>query len=264
MGENIASSRRHSRAMGAACGALLGFLARDLDLRALVSYWHDVQALVAVTALLGAVLWTTRARVVLAAATLFLAAVWLVVAFTPLTPQLSTGLFRRDPLRPADAVFVLASRLQDDGDLTSVAEARLVHALELVAQGHAPRLVLSELRAPSAAYATPARAMMRHFAIQADLLTVGPVDSTRDEAQAVARLFRERGWRRVLLVTSPLHSRRASAAFEHEGLEVIASPCAETRYDIETLITPADRLMAFGSLMHERLGLWVYARRGWI
>ena len=116
----------------------------------------------------------------------------------------------------------------------------------------------------SAPYARPARDLMRSLGIHADLIAVGPVDNTRDEAQHVARLCRERGWRRILLVTSPLHSRRASATFEHEGLEVIASPCTETRYNIETLGAPSDRLMAFGSVAHERLGLWVYAHRGWV
>jgi uncharacterized SAM-binding protein YcdF (DUF218 family) len=113
-------------------------------------------------------------------------------------------------------------------------------------------------------YAVPARELMQHFGVTAELLTVGPVDNTRDEAREVGRLCREHGWRRLLLVTSPLHSRRASASFEREGLEVISSPCVETRYDVERLDTSGERLMAFGSVMHERIGLWVYARRGWV
>jgi hypothetical protein len=38
----------------------------------------------------------------------------------------------------------------------------------------------------------------------------------------------------------------------------------ETRFDLETLDRADDRLIAFGSLIHERVGLWVYRRRGWI
>jgi uncharacterized SAM-binding protein YcdF (DUF218 family) len=250
--------------LGAACGGVAGFAARDLDLRSLVSYWHDVHVLVAAAALLGALLWRTPLKRLVAGTAALLACAWMTVAFTPLTPTLAAGLARRDPLRPADAVFVLASRIQDDGDLTSSALSRLVHGLRLVAEGHAPRLILSELHPPSAPYALPARELMRDFHITGELLTVGPVGNTRDEAVAVAQLGRARGFRRILLVTSPLHSRRASAAFEREGLDVVSSPCPEARYDVESLATPGERLMAFGGVTHERVGLWVYARRGWI
>jgi uncharacterized SAM-binding protein YcdF (DUF218 family) len=105
---------------------------------------------------------------------------------------------------------------------------------------------------------------MAHLGLEHELLTVGPVRSTREEALLVAKLFRERGMRRVLLVTSPTHSRRAAAAFERERLEVVSSPATETRFDLERLSEPDERLFAFGTLLHERVGLQVYRWRGWI
>jgi uncharacterized SAM-binding protein YcdF (DUF218 family) len=80
---------------------------------------------------------------------------------------------------------------------------------------------------------------------------------------AVASLPRAR-WRRVLAVTSPTHSRRAAAALEKEGLVVMAAPSIETRFDLERLNWPGDRREAFAAIAHERLGLVVYRRRGWI
>jgi uncharacterized SAM-binding protein YcdF (DUF218 family) len=115
-----------------------------------------------------------------------------------------------------------------------------------------------------AAYAPIARGLMKKLGIRGDLLTVGPALNTRGEAQLVAELHRQNGWRSVLLVTSPLHSRRAALAFESAGLEVISSPSWEPRYDLETLDRPGERLQAFGSLLHERVGLWWYRRRGFI
>ena len=252
-------------ATGAAIGALIGLLGRDLDLRAFVSYWHDVHGFIALFAAVAAFAWRwplLRGALLLAA--VLLGAAWTVVAFTPVTRWLGSGLVRRDALRPADAVFVLASRIQDDGELTSAAMARLLHGLELVGRGHAPRLILSEMYPPIPPYEVPARALMQHLTVDGELLTVGPVWNTRDEAVFVARLCRERGWKRLLLVTSPPHSRRAAAAFERQGLEIISSPSTETRYDLETLLDPGDRLLSFGGIMHERLGLWVYKRRGWL
>jgi uncharacterized SAM-binding protein YcdF (DUF218 family) len=249
---------------GLAVGSTAALLARDLDLPTLVSYWGERTPLVIAAAVILAGLWTTRLRPVVAAVTACLALAWLVIAFTPLTPWMARDLPRRDAEAPADAAFVLASRIQDDGELTTTAMSRLVHALELLGQDKASRLVLSELPSPYAPFAPAARTLMAHLGLKQELLTVGPVSSTRDEAVLVSRLFRERGWRRVLLVTSPTHTRRAAASFEREGLLVVSSPATETRFDLELLARPDDRLFAFGSLLHERVGIQVYRYRGWM
>jgi uncharacterized SAM-binding protein YcdF (DUF218 family) len=97
-----------------------------------------------------------------------------------------------------------------------------------------------------------------------ELLTVGPVGDTRQEAVAVGELCRARGFARLLVVTSPTHSRRACAALEREGLSVTCVPAIETQFDLETLDYPGDRVKAFSAVMHERLGLWLYRGRGWL
>lgn len=248
---------------GLAAGAVAGFLARDLDLVTVVSYWGDRTTLVVPAALLGTLLWPTRGRRLLIVLTLALAIAWLLAAFTPLTRLMVTGLVRRDPVRAADAVFVLSSDVQPDGEFTATAESRLLHGLELIGEGRTGRLVLSELPPPKRPYAEAARALVGRLGLTPEVLTVGPVRTTRDEAVAVGRLYRERGWHGLLLVTSPLHSRRASLAFEHEGIAVVSSPAAETRYDLEGLDRADHRLQAFGAALHERVGLWAYRRRGW-
>jgi len=249
--------------VGLAVGAAGAFLARDLEVPSYVSYWGDAAPLVVAAAAAAAGLWLTRVRRLLAALVALLGLAWCLVAFTPLALTLSDGLVRRDPVSPADAVVVLASRLQEDGELTSVALSRLLHGVELVAQERAPRLVLTELPAPYQPYSVPARALLANLGVRAELLGVGPVERTRDEARQVAALFRARGWRKALLVTSPIHSRRAAAAFEREGLIVVSSPAVETRWDLETLSRPEERLAAFGAIVHERLGLLYYRFKGW-
>lgn len=255
-------------AAGVACGlalsALAALLLRDLDAPTLISYQGDYTTLTAVVVLVLFLFTLTRLRVLVAAGTLLLALLWLTVAFSPLVPALARGLVRRDPVQPADAVFVLASRLQEDGDLTSPAMSRLLRGLELVGQGLAPRLILSELAPERPPYAPAARALIEHLGLKVDLLTVGPVRNTREEAVAVARLAREKSFGALILVTSPLHSRRAAAVFEKEGLRVLSSPGQETRFDLELMQRPDERLLAFGDVLHERVGLSVYRWRGWI
>lgn len=247
---------------GLAIGAVIGFAADSLGLQSAVSYWGPRAPVIAAIAVLAALLWPTRLRALVALAAASLGVLWLAVALTPLTSWMAQGLVRRDALREVDAVVVLASNIQKDGELTAAALSRLVHGLELVADGRAPRLVLTEMSPPARSYAEPARALMGALRLEGELVAVGPVRDTRDEARAVARLFTERGLKSLILVTSPTHTRRAALAFERQGLTVVASPAVETLFDLETLDDADDRLHAFGHVLHERLGLWLYAIRG--
>src|SRR5262249_18041518 len=123
--------------------------------------------------------------------------------------------------------------------------------------------ILGELIPPMNHYAEGTRALMSHLGLDFEVLSVGPVWNTHDEATRVAELCRQHGWRRVILVTSPMHSRRAAATVERAGLAVGSAPAAEGRYDI-AFDKADDRVRGFGDVVHERIGIWVYARRGWL
>jgi len=165
-------------------------------------------------------------------------------------------------VEPADAVFVSFSSLRPGAQGPAEVRNRLFHGIALVARGMAPCLVVCKsTEVPGVAVA---RELVDAAGVTSELVVLPQAETTHEEAVAVAALARKRGFKLVLLVTSPIHSRRASAALEKEGVTVVSSPSAETRFDLDTLNTWSDRLAAFGSVMHERLGLWVYARRGWV
>jgi uncharacterized SAM-binding protein YcdF (DUF218 family) len=256
--------RRRRAWAGLTAGALAGLVIVDLGLPSLFSYWGDRSVFVPAASFVGAALWPTPLRRLAQLAVALLAALWLTVSFTPLTAWMVDGLVRRDPPQAGDAVFVLASRIQPDGDPTCAAMSRLLRGVELVADGRAPRLVVSEMSDPQGRSLPLAEAWLARFAPSVEVLSVGPILNTHDEAVAVEELFRARGWRRVLLVTSPSHTYRAAATFEARGLEVVAVPALETRFDLERLELPGDRRAAFSSLTHEWVGLFVYRQRGWI
>ena len=250
---------------GLTAGALAGLIVDDLGLASIVSFWGDTGPLVLIFALGGALLWTTRARGLVAAFVTALGVLWLVAAFTPLAGFLATGLIRRDSPSRADAVFVAASSIQQNGELTVTSMSRLVHGIELVAGHQAPALVLSDLTAPYPSYSDAANRLLDHFGVTTELLAInGPNENTHDEAVSLARTCRDRGWMRVIVVTSPYHSLRACAAIEHEGLSVVCSPSAETRYDVRDVYRSDERRRAFSNALHERIGLLVYRWRGWI
>lgn len=252
---------------GAFLGLVIGFVAKELDLTTVVSYHGDRTLVVSFCLVAGALLSLTSWRILVSvgAATSF--ALWLLVAFTPLTSWMGEALVRRDPLVKADAIFVLSSGLQPDGELSSVAMSRLLRGLELLGEGWAPRLVLSELPEPWPRYRVAACELMEAFGLSNEVLVVGPVLNTHDEAVAVGALVRDYGFDKLLVVTSPSHSRRAAAALEAEGVHVVSVPSTETKFDYENLGLIArgdDRIDAFGVFLHEYVGLWYYGLRGWL
>lgn len=248
----------HRVGLGAAVGGCAGFLLRDLLPVELASAWVPL-------ALLGAIVGPTRLRRVMVILTLAAACLWGVVGFTPLVSRLAPRLVRQQAPSAADAVFVLTHRLQTDGEPSATSQTRLLHGLELLAQGLAPRLILTD-EPPHPTYADVAKHQMSRLGLTTgEVVSLrGSVRSTRDEAVRVGALCREQGWRRLLVVTSPLHSRRACAAIEREGVEVTCSPAIETEYDVQTLDRPVDRLSAFRHIVRETVALWVYQRRGWL
>jgi uncharacterized SAM-binding protein YcdF (DUF218 family) len=93
---------------------------------------------------------------------------------------------------------------------------------------------------------------------------------TYDEALRVRNLAAERGWKRVLLVTSANHQRRASATFRAQGLEVISVPCnfltnVSTAPGAPGVSIPRyDGFVKMATWLHEEIGWLMYRRRGWI
>jgi len=235
-----------------------------LGVPTVVSGWDDAWLVVPALAALGAALsvhalFRKGLLGVSVAAFLF----WCLVVFTPFPRLLTDGLVRRDPLGPADAIFVFSSRVQNGGGLTTIAQARVLRGLELLEQGLAPRLIVSELR-KGPREATAVRELMESLGIHKEILEVGPVWNSHDEAVAVAALARERGFSRILAVTSPLHSLRACLALEAQGIETICAPSSEPTFDLQKLDREGERLEAFRAALHERLGLIDYRLRGWL
>jgi uncharacterized SAM-binding protein YcdF (DUF218 family) len=83
---------------------------------------------------------------------------------------------------------------------------------------------------------------------------------TADSARAVAEILPALGAKRVLLVTSRTHMRRALLAFRRAGVEALPAnvpgPVAEAM--------PMGRLVLTQSVVHEYVGLAYYWLRGWI
>jgi uncharacterized SAM-binding protein YcdF (DUF218 family) len=134
-----------------------------------------------------------------------------------------------DAPQPSDAIVIL-------GDDNYLGE-RAARAANLFHAGWAPHVVASgrNLR-PYAGVAE----LMEHDLV-ADGVPVGTIvrfphraENTREEAAALSHLLAEHGWRRILLVTSNYHTRRARYICERlfpPGTELRVVPASDSAYN---------------------------------
>lgn len=85
-------------------------------------------------------------------------------------------------------------------------------------------------------------------------------NNTAENAQLSARMLREAGVRRILLVTDAIHMPRAKQVFTQTGLEVVAAP---TIFLSNTRSTPADFLPSSQWLQHTSYALHEWLGLAW-
>ena len=169
-------------------------------------------------------------------------------ALTPILLLASTYVFRdnllagigdflviHDRLQPADLIFLL------NGDVTT----RPQHAALLFHQGLAPRIMIARsedsLPIKAGAYPNPTDssiAVMKKLGVPADqIIELRPpvgVQHTFDEAEALLAYEREHPLRKVIIVTSDLHSRRSRfifrRVFRRSGVEIMLAPIKDLKY----------------------------------
>lgn len=193
----------------------------------------------------------------------------LVCLVTPVLRGPLAALTLRDTPVKADAVVVLGGGVQcGTRALESSSLTRLVTGLKLWRAGYAPVVTVSEQSGLVGEANCPKMSVLEREYIRTlypvdgpEVLTLRNVTTTRDEAQRVSEYAEKRGWQRVLLVTSPSHSRRAAGLFASYGLNVVSVPAPEIRFD-ETLPRPADRLYASRVLLYEWLSRVKFAVGG--
>jgi uncharacterized SAM-binding protein YcdF (DUF218 family) len=247
--------------LGLALGGLIGLVVKDLDLAAVTPFEGSREALAVIIAVVVAVVWAFGFRRLVAALSAGALALWCLVAFTPLSTLLASGLVRSEAIEPADAVFVSYAALSPGEPARAEARSRLLAGVELVARGKAPIVVVP--RGDESRVGALAEVVELLGVAQDKVVPLAAGDNTHEEAVALAQLYREKQWRLVIVVTSPLHSSRMGSCLSREGVNAVLAPSTETRFDVFDLSRASDRIDAFGSVIHEQVGRLVYRLRGW-
>jgi uncharacterized SAM-binding protein YcdF (DUF218 family) len=214
---------------------------------------------------------SSRSFRLLVAADVALLCVMAVVAYTPTMTVLSSRLIRADSL-PGDgvnAVVVLSANVTTGRTLSDVGTDRLLTGIALMRKGVAPRLLTTRVtyRGHGLTVNTDAdQQALTELAGVRDRWTLVPdyVGNTHDEALEVDRRLRPLGATTIALVTSPWHTRRACATFEHVGFRVYCVPAAEHGSQTRNPLLARDRLASFRFYLYEQIGWLEYWRRGWV
>ena len=198
-------------------------------------------------------------------------------------PQVS-GLIPH-PSFEADAILVLSGgilpptpprptvEIGDAGD-------RLLYGAYLFRNGRAPQIICTGNVATGGIALRPLAEDMAEFLALLGIPTNSIVteiksENTREHAKYLYPVLQQRGFKRVLLVTSAMHMPRSVGVFRHlcPGIEFIPAPTDFRtvqrlpmpwyRHLVALIPTPRS-LLDFCEVEHEYLGIAYYRVRGWI
>lgn len=184
-------------------------------------------------------------------------------------------------LSPADVVVVLGGFLRQANGATvehpewSEGVDRFERGLDILAAGKAREIVFSrghlswlgESKRPEGELL--AEIAVRRGVPAGRIVLTDTVGNTAGEAREVARLASERGWTRVVLVTTAWHLPRAVEQFERAGVSVVPFPCdwkadPERPWTLLDFLPSADALAVSETAVREWYGRWFYRLKHWL
>lgn len=177
------------------------------------------------------------------------------------------------PATPYDAVIVLGGFVNQGPDSPDYTEGvdRLLSAYDELRSGRARHVLLCGGRltrdTPSAESAVLER-QLEAWGIAPDRIVIDDRSrNTRQNAVEAARIVHEKGWKRLLLVTSAFHFQRAAGCFRRVGLTFDALPVDFRSYDpgrfSGSWMPRVDSLAESTMSIREYVGRIVYSLHGY-
>ncbi|PYR02517.1 MAG: hypothetical protein DMF97_04525 [Acidobacteria bacterium] len=164
----------------------------------------------------------------------------------------------------ADAIAVFAGGVGESGKAGGGTQERLQHAIDLYKTGEAAHLILSS----GYVYSFPEAEVMRTLAVDQGvpsgaILLEQRSTNTFQNVSFVHDIMRQRGWRSVLLVSSPYHMRRALLVWRKvaPAIQVIPAPPLKSQFYDHVRGASFEQVRA---VLREYLAILGYWYRGWI
>jgi uncharacterized SAM-binding protein YcdF (DUF218 family)/glycosyltransferase involved in cell wall biosynthesis len=168
------------------------------------------------------------------------------------------------PPRPADAIVVFAGGAGESGQAGGGYQERVKQAVDLYASGYARNMIFSTGFVFTFQEGELMRSLAEANGVPRDAIILET--QARNTYENVARsrdILTQRGWRRVLLVSSPYHMRRAMLTWRTVApeIEVVPTPVPVSQfYRHET----GPSLEQMRGLLQEVAAIVLYWWRGWI
>jgi uncharacterized SAM-binding protein YcdF (DUF218 family)/lysophospholipase L1-like esterase len=187
-------------------------------------------------------------------------AVRAVINNTAIADRLVSRLIPTDTTGPADAIVVLGAGIVGPCEPNLNAIRRVLLGVQLWHQQRAGVLLFTGGR--PVGKACPVAVVMSRLAGELGVpgearITEEASRSTHENALLSAPLLRQRGVKRILLVTDRLHMRRAEGAFAAEGFAI-------ERASVPVYASHGDNVSMLSAGFREYVALLYYRHRGWL
>jgi uncharacterized SAM-binding protein YcdF (DUF218 family) len=159
--------------------------------------------------------------------------VYLLLFHTPFVWFAAEPLRLAEPSRPADAIVVFAGGVGESGKAGGGYQERVKQAVDLFREGKATRLIFSS----GYVFAFQEAEVMRGLAVAhgvpgSAIILETKAANTYENVAFVREILDTQGWRRILLVSSPYHMRRAVLTWRKvaKDITVIPTPVPQSQF----------------------------------
>ena len=203
-----------------------------------------------------------RGRIIGAVAALALA--YFLLFETGLPWVLAEPLHLDAPPRPVDAIVVFAGGVGESGQAGGGYQERVKTAVDLYSAGFAPRMILQSGYVFALREAETMRDLALSFGVPpSSILLETTGANTYQDVVRVHEMLKQHRWRRILLVSSPYHMRRAVLVWHKQApdVQVVPTPVRQSQFYTHDRGASVDQLRG---LAREYVALAVYWWRGWL
>ena len=191
-------------------------------------------------------------------------AAYLLLFQTPVVWWFASPLKISEAPRPADAIVVFAGGVGESGKAGGGYQERVKRASDLYRAGLARHIVFST----GYVYAFQEAEIMKALAVangipDSAIVLEKRAANTYENVEYSRKILEDSGWRRVLLVSSPYHMRRAVLTWHHvaPAIDVIPTPVPFSQFYDHDRGASLDQIRG---LIQEYAAIVVYWWRGWI
>ncbi|MDD5680540.1 MAG: ElyC/SanA/YdcF family protein [Candidatus Omnitrophica bacterium] len=158
---------------------------------------------------------------------------WIVIFYTPLMWFLAEPLKISEPPRKADAIVVFAGGVGESGQAGQGYLERVEYAAELYRSKFAGNIIFSS----GYMYVFKEPLVMKAVAVSLGvppeaIILEDRARNTYENVEFSEKILKEKGWKEILVVSSPYHMRRVSLVFKKigKGTKVLCTPIPQSSF----------------------------------